>query len=307
MSQNKAAKFDYLPPGETFLDPLREDVERPEAARAIVIPFGLEASVSYGGGTAKGPAAILAASHQLELFDEELWREPYKDYGIAALREPKIAAPLDAALKQLSGIVEAVLEEGRFPFVIGGEHSITPGALAPFASRYKDLVVLQLDAHADLRDGYLGEKYSHAAAMRRVLDHQHVTLVSVGIRSISAEEADYLEKNRQRVHIHWGNQQAAWDIETIVAPLAGKPIYVTFDVDVLDAAVMPATGTPVPGGLSYLLALAILKRAAEIGTIVGGDLVELAPIPGMHACDYTAAAIVYKLLSYSLSGTTPRR
>ena len=249
----------------------------------------------------------MAASQQLELFDEELWREPYKDYGIAALREPTIASPIEAALKQLSGIVEMVLEEGRFPFVIGGEHSLTPGAVDPFAERYNDLVVLQFDAHADLRDGYLGERFSHAAAMRRVLDHQHVSLVSVGIRSISAEEADYLEKNRQRIHMHWGYQQAAWDIEKIVAPLAGKPIYVTFDIDALDAAVMPATGTPVPGGLSYLLALAILRRAAEVGTIVGGDLVELAPMHGLHACDYTAAGLVYKMLSYALSGTTPSR
>lgn len=305
MSHGKTAKFDYLPPEETFLDPLREEVDRPEAARAVIIPFGLEASVSYGGGTAEGPEAILAASRQLELFDEELWREPYKDYGIAALREPTIASPIEAALEQLSGIVEMVLEEGRFPFVIGGEHSLTPGAVNPFAARYKDLVVLQLDAHADLRDGYLGERYSHAAAMRRVLDHQHASLVSVGIRSISAEEADYLEKNAQRIHMHWGYQQAAWDIEKIVAPLAGKPIYVTFDIDALDAAVMPATGTPVPGGLSYLLALSILKRAAEVGTIVGGDLVELAPMHGLHACDFTAAALVYKTLSYALSGTTP--
>lgn len=307
MSHGKTAKFDYLPPEETFLDPLREDVDRPQAARAVIIPFGLEASVSYGGGTAKGPAAILAASHQLELFDEELWREPYKDYGIAALREPTIASPIEAALKQLSGIVDMVLEEGRFPFVIGGEHSLTPGAVNPFAARYKDLVVLQLDAHADLRDGYLGERYSHAAAMRRVLDHEHVSLVSVGVRSISAEEACYLEKNAHRIHMHWGYQQAAWDIEKIVAPLAGKPIYVTFDIDALDAAVMPATGTPVPGGLSYLLALAILKRTAEVGTIVGGDLVELAPMHGLHACDYTASALVYKTLSYALSGTTLSR
>ena len=305
VSHGNNAKFDYLPPEQTFLDPLREDVDRPEAARAVVIPFGLEASVSYGRGTAKGPAAILAASHQLELFDEELSREPYKDYGITALREATIAAPIEEALKQLSGIVDSVLKERRFPFVIGGEHSLTPGAVDPFARRYKDLVVLQLDAHADLRDGYLGEKYSHAAAMRRVLDHPHVSLVSVGIRSISAAEVDYLEQNRQRIHMHWAYQQAAWDIEEIVAPLSGKPVYVTFDIDALDAAVMPATGTPVPGGLSYLLALEILKRASQEGTIVGGDLVELAPMAGLHACDYTAAALVYKILSYALSGTTP--
>ncbi len=307
MTRARRGRLDYLPASEGFLEPERVDAARPDEARAVVIPFGLEASVSYGGGTAAGPAAILAASHQLELFDDELWREPYLDFGVATLRQPVIATPIEAALKQLAGIVETVLEAGRFPLVLGGEHSITPGAVNPFASAYRDLVVLQLDAHADLRDGYLGEHYSHASAMRRVLDHGHVTVVSVGIRAISAGEVAYLEASRDRIHMHWARDQARWDIEEIVAPLRGRPVYVTFDVDALDTAVMPATGTPTPGGLQYLTALAILKRAAEVGRIVGADLVELAPIPGLHAADYTAAALAYKMLSYALSGTAPRR
>ncbi len=196
--------LDYLPGALSFLDPLRRDADRPGDARAVVIPFGLEASVSYGSGTAKGPAAIMAASQQLELFDEELWREPYADYGIAAIAEPKIATPVAAALDQLEALVEAVLHAGKFPFIIGGEHSLTAGAIRPFAKRHKDLVVLQFDAHADLRDGYLGEHYSHAAAMRRVLDHQHVSLVSAGIRAISSGEVEFLEANRHRIHMHWG-------------------------------------------------------------------------------------------------------
>ena len=298
--------FDYLPPAEAFLDPDRADSANPAHAKAVVIPFGLEGTVSYGSGTAKGPAAILAASHQLELFDEELWRQPVDDYGIATIRAPAIATPVEAALEQLSGIVERVLEAGRFPFVLGGEHSLTAGAINPFAASYRDLVVLQFDAHADLRDGYQGHHYSHAAAMRRVLDHEHVTLVSVGIRAISAGEAAFLEQNRHRIHIHWGRNQAGWDIEEIVRPLRGKPIYVSFDIDGLDGAVMPATGTPTPGGLSYLAALAILKRAAEVGTIVGADVVELAPIEALHVCDYTAAHLAYKIMSYALSGTRPR-
>lgn len=306
MTSRKTPTLDYLPPDETFLDPLREDVGRPQDARCVVIPFGLEASVSYGGGTREGPAAILKASHQLELFDDELWREPYKDYGIAAIREPKIAPTIDAALEQLSGIVETVLEQGRFPFVIGGEHSLTPGAINPIAAAYRDLVVLQFDAHADLRDGYQGEKYSHAAAMRRVLDHEHVGLVSVGIRAISSPEADFIDRNRDRVRIHWAREQARWDIEEIVRPLKGRPVYVTFDIDGLDSAIMPATGTPVPGGIPYPGALAILRRAAEVSTIVGADLVELAPMPNLHACDYTAAALAYKMMSYALSGTSRR-
>jgi agmatinase len=306
MSSSTPAAFDYLPPDESFHDPLRADAGEPEKARAVVIPFGLEASVSYGGGTAAGPAAILAASHQLELFDEEVWREPYLDYGIAALRPPVIAGSIEGALAQLATIVGQVVEARRFPLVLGGEHSLTAGAIRPFAERHKDLVVLQFDAHADLRDGYLGEKYSHASAMRRVLDHAHVELVSVGIRAISKEEADFASANRDRVHIFWGKDQAVWDIDEIVKSLAGRPIYVTFDVDGLDGAVMPATGTPTPGGLSYPLALAILRRAAEVGSIVGADLVELAPIPGMHVYDYTAAALAYKIMTYALSGTQRR-
>lgn len=302
----KKPVFDYLPGAESFLDPVRDDANLPQDARAVVIPFGLEATVSYGGGTAKGPAAILAASQQLELFDEELWREPYKDYGVAALREPAIAAPLAAALDQLSGLVEGVLDAGKFPFVLGGEHSLTAGAINPFAAAYRDLVVLQFDAHADLRDGYHGEHYSHASAMRRVLDHDHVRLVSVGIRAISSEEVTFLEANRHRIHMHFAKDKPRWNIDEIVAPLKGRRVYVTFDIDGLDGAIMPATGTPTPDGLSYAQALEILRAAADVSTIVGADLVELAPIPGLHVYDYTAAHLAYKMMSYALSGTRPR-
>ena len=301
-----SSRLRYLPAEQAFLDPERLDRDRPQDAKVVVIPFGLEASVSYGSGTAKGPQAILEASHQLELFDEELWRAPYLDYGVATLPAPTIRKPLSAALDQLEEIVAGVLDAGRFPFTLGGEHSLTAGAIRPFAKRYPDLVVLQFDAHADLRDGYLGETYSHAAAMRRVLDHKSVSLVSVGIRAISEPEARFIEENRDRVHIHWAHAQASWDIEKIVAPLAGRPVYVTFDIDALDGAIMPATGTPTPGGLNYLQSLAILRRAAEVSNIVGADLVELAPMPGFHACDFLTAQLAYKMLSYALSGTRRR-
>ena len=302
----------YLPGERSFLDPLRADAARPGDARAVVIPFGLEASVSYGGGTAKGPAAILAASHQLELFDDELWREAYLDYGIAALAEPVIADGNAAALRQIEALVEATLAAGKVPFVIGGEHSLTAGAIRPFVRRYpKDLVVLQLDAHWDLRDGYLGEPFSHAAAMRRVLDqpgHDHVTLVSVGIRAFSEPEARYHEANPARTIVHFGHDQTRWRIDDIVAPLRGRPVYVTFDIDALDAHVMPATGTPVPGGFNYLQALEILRAAADAADrIVGMDLVEFAPMPGFHAYDFTAAQLAAKMLNYALSGTKRRQ
>jgi agmatinase len=301
----------YLPADKSFLDPLRIDAARPQDARAVVIPFGLEASVSYGGGTAAGPQAILDASHQLELFDDELWREAYKDYGIAALAPSAIPKSVPAALDQLASLVGGVLDAGKLPFVLGGEHSLTAGAIRPFVKKFpKDLVVLHLDAHWDLRDGYLGEHYSHAAAMRRVLDqpgHEHVTLVSVGIRAFSEPEARYYEANTRRMHVHMGLNQAHWKLADIVAPLRGKPVYITFDIDALDAHVMPATGTPVPGGLSYLHALEILRAGVDAaGSIVGMDLVEFAPMAGFHAYDFTAAQLAAKMLNYALSGTKRR-
>jgi agmatinase len=295
-------KLDYLPAEASFLDPVRADAASPEAARAVVIPFGLEASVSYGGGTAAGPAAILAASQQLELYDEELQCEPYLRYGVAAVREPAIARPIEAALAQLQGLVDAVLEAEKFPFVLGGEHSLTVAPVRALAQRHTELVVLQLDAHADLRDGYQGERFSHAAAMRRLLDIPNVSVVSVGIRAVCKAEVEFYEANRHRIAIHWAKDQERWDVAQIVAPLRGRPLYVTFDIDALDSAIMPATGTPTPGGLGYWQALAILRQAcAASGKVVGADLVELAPVKGLHACDYTAAALAYKILSYALS------
>lgn len=298
--------LEYLPPEETFLDPDREGVDRPETARAVVIPYGLEASVSYGGGTRTGPAAILAASHQLELYDDELRREPYKDFGIAAVREPVIPASVPAALEQLDGLVSQVVDAGRFPLVLGGEHSLTIGAIRPFVRSCDELCILQIDAHTDLRDGYLGEHNSHASAMRRALDHPNVSVVSVGIRALCQDEADYIDANPRRVTVHFAKDQRNWDVEEIIAPLKGKSIYVTFDIDGLDSAVMPATGTPTPGGLGYWQALEIIRRAADVGTIVGADVVELAPLPELHACDYTAAAVANKILNYALAGTGPR-
>ena len=293
----------YLPAEQSFLDPVRVDAADPGAARAVVIPFGLEASVSYGGGTARGPTAILKASQQLELYDDELGCEPYRAWGVAALREPAIEPQIEAALAQLARLVDGVLEEGKFPLVLGGEHSLTPGAIRPLATRHPDLAVLQLDAHADLRDDYLGQRYSHATAMRRVLDLPRMSLISVGIRAIASEEVEFYAANRDRMTIHWAKDQARWDIDEIVAPLAGRPVYITFDIDALDSATMPATGTPTPGGLGYWQALHLLRRAcAAAGRVVGADLVEFAPIPGLHACDYTAAALAYKLLAYALSG-----
>ncbi|WP_088347810.1 MULTISPECIES: agmatinase [Rhodomicrobium] len=291
----------YRAPEDGFLGLTYDEAGDPEAARVVIIPFGLEASVSYGGGTAKGPEAIISASPKLEFFDEELWCEPYRQFGIATLEAPEIEAEIEPALTQLEGLVESVLAEGKFPLTLGGEHSLTPGAIRPFARRYPDLVVLQFDAHSDLRDGYLGEHYSHAAAMRRVLDNPGLSLVSVGIRATDVSEIPFIEQNQDRVSIHWAKDRRRWKIEDIVAPLKGRPVYISFDVDGFDASLMPATGTPEPGGFLFDEACEILRAASEAGTVVGADIVELAPIPKLHACEFTVAKLAYKLMSYAMA------
>ncbi len=284
-----------------FLGLSSDEAGDPEAARAVIIPFGLETSVTYGSGTAKGPDAIINASPNLEFFDEDLWCEPFRRFGIATLVAPEIVPVLTDALDQLEDIVRKVLDANHFPLVLGGEHSLTAGAIRPFAERYPGLVVLQFDAHSDLRDGYLGEHYSHAAAMRRVLDHSGVSLVGVGIRATDISEVPFIEANPERVKIHWAKDRRRWSVEEIVAPLTDRPIYVTFDVDGFDASLMPATGTPEPGGFFFDEACEILRAAGRAGNIVGADIVELAPISGFHACEFTVAKLAYKLLGYALA------
>lgn len=270
-------------------------------AGAVIIPFGLEGSVSYGGGTANGPSAMIEASHEVELFDEDLWREPIDAYGLVTLEEPKIDPNnISGALDNLAALTGTVLEAGKFPFVFGGEHSITPGAIRPFLSAFDDLIVLHFDAHADLRDGYEGEHFSHAAAIRRVLDHPTVPIVSCGIRNISKTEIPFLEANKHRITIHWGKDRQKWDVSEIVAPLKDRPIYLTFDLDGFDSSLMPSTGTPEPGGLFWEDAMAIIKQASDIGTIVGADINELAPINGLHGPDFLAAKLAYKIMNYAL-------
>jgi agmatinase len=294
-------ELNYRQPEDGFLKLEAQDAGEMRAAKAVVVPFGMEASVSYGSGTAAGPEAIIAASQQVELFDEELWCEPFRNFGIATLDAPEILPDNKAALQQIEALVETVLAEGRFPLILGGEHALTAGVIRPFARRYSDLAVLHFDAHSDLRDGYLGEPYSHAAAMRRVLDHPGVSLVSVGVRATDISEVPFIEANQNRITIHWAKDRANWRTEDIVERLKGRPVYVTFDVDGFDSSLMPATGTPVPGGFFFDEACAILHAAAKAGNIVGADIVELAPIPGLHACEFTAAKLAYKLLGYALS------
>jgi agmatinase len=292
--------MNYLDSQAGFLGLEKDDSVSVDEARAVIVPFGLEKSVSYGGGTAKGPEAIIEASHQVELFDEEFWREVYRDYGVATLDFPDIPKDIPAALEQLASTTEALLQRNKFPLILGGEHSLTAGSIRPFVDRYPDLAILHFDAHADLRDGYDGEHYSHAAALRRVMDHPIDTLVSIGIRNISAGEIPFLEANRHRIHIHWAKDRQQWDTQTIVEPLRGRPVYLTFDLDGFDSSIMAATGTPEPGGVYWEEAMDIIRAASKISNIVGADVVELAPREELHSCDFLAAKLCYKILNFAL-------
>lgn len=291
-------KNNLCKPGDGFLG-IDQNISY-EESEVLIIPFGLEKSVSYQGGTKNGPRAIIEASKELELFDEEFWLEVCKKIKIQTLQEPKISDNLESALSQLESIVESSLEAEKFPLVLGGEHSITCGAIRPFVKKYNQITLLHFDAHADLRDGYMGQKYSHASAIRRCLDYDNVNVISFGIRNISQSEIPFFEANPDRIKIFWAKDQKNWDLSEAENLLAGKNVYLTFDVDGFDASLMPATGTPEPGGLFWQETMEIISRCSKVCNIVGADVNELAPIKGMHSCDFLAAKLVYKILAHSL-------
>ena len=266
--------------------------------KVVVVPFGLEKTVSYGGGTKNGPKEIIKASHQVELYDEELHCEPYKKIGIKTLKPFKINRNIKKALKKMSDINREILNKKLFPMTFGGEHSITAGCIVPFAKKHKNLCLLHFDAHADLRESYNGEKFSHASAMKRCLDHKNVSVISFGIRNISKSEISYLKKNSSRINIFWAKDKAKWNLKRFKQLIKNKTVYLTFDVDGLDSSIMPATGTPEPGGLLWDETLNIIKIAAKNSNIVGADINELSPIKGFNSCNFLVAKLAYKILSY---------
>jgi len=267
--------------------------------KVVVVPFGLEKTVSYGGGTKNGPKEIIKASHQVELYDEELNCEPYKKIGIKTLKSFKIDKNIKKALKKMSDVNEEILSKKLFPITFGGEHSITPGCIVPFVKRYKKLCLLHFDAHADLRESYNGEKFSHASAIRRCLDHKNVSVISFGIRNISESEIFYLKKNSSRINIFWSKDKQKWNLNKFKKLIKNKNVYLTFDVDGLDSSIMPATGTPEPGGLLWDETLNIIKIAAKNSNIVGADINELSPIKGFNSYNFLVAKLAYKIIAYS--------
>ena len=265
----------------------------------VVVPFGLEKTVSYGGGTSKGPNEIIKASHQVELFDEDLNKETYKYIGIKTLKPFIIKKNIIDALKQIEKINKFLLDKKKFPLVLGGEHSLTAGSIRPFVKKFGKICLLHFDAHADLRNSYNNNKFSHASAIRRCLDNPNVNVISFGIRNISSSEIPFLNKNKKRIKIFWAKDKSKWNLNQFKKIIKNKKVYLTFDVDGLDASLMPATGTPEPGGLFWDETINIIKIAAKSSQIVGADINELSPIKGFDCYNFLVAKLAYKIISYS--------
>jgi len=268
-----------------------------ERARIAVLPAPYDFSTTYQGGTRWGPRAILTASQNMELWDEELGATYRAGIHTLPELEPTALGP-EAMAERVERAVGWILDRGKLPVLLGGEHSLTAGAVRAAAKRIRGLSVLQLDAHADMRERYLDSPYSHACVMRRV--REIVPAASVGIRSMSEEEAQALTREPAPL---WSTRafralQGRWD--PILKSLTDE-VYVTFDLDALDPAALPATGTPEPGGLDWYEAVDLLAAVARSHRIVGFDVVELAPIPGQVASDFLAARLAYRLMGLALA------
>ncbi len=288
-----------------FLDLPPEFATR-ERSRVLVLPVPYEKTTCYVRGTEGGPAAILAASHHVEYYDEILRDEPFRRSGIHTLPplesgdSPKEA--IEAIRKEVSGLAS----EGRFLLLLGGEHGLTVGAVRGVAEHAPPLTVVQVDAHADLRDEYEGSSLSHACVMRRLADD--FPSVQVGIRSLSKGEADFAAE--RNLDIHYGHDIAAarlrddgerrrW-IDEAIDSIATEHVYLTVDLDGLDPSIMPAVGTPVPGGLLWFELLTLVRTLFERRTVVAADVVELCPVPGIVAPDFLAADLTYKIAGHAL-------
>ncbi len=269
-------------------------------AEAVVLPIPYEATTTYGAGTRNGPEAILAASRQVELWDEDANWDPSAAIRLATAApiQPEVSGP-QAMLEKIKRIVQPWVAQGKLICALGGEHTITVALLQAMQTRYPDFNVVALDAHADLRESYDGSKLSHACVMRRVYELGR-PLTLMGVRSFSKEEADLMWVaprlkvfKARELHTPAGWDQAMEHLKGIVGP-----VYLSIDLDALDPGIMPAVGTPEPGGLSYAQVLSIMETLAQRGPVIGLDLVELAPIPGQKVSEFTAARLLYKALGY---------
>ena len=264
-----------------------------EDSKVAILPFPYEKTTTYGKGAEKGPKAIIKASSEMELYDEENGNA--FECGICTLKELKTNEKPESMAGIAFDNAKKILKDDKFLITLGGEHSITSPIVRAFKEKYNELGVLQIDAHADLRDEFEDSKHSHACAMRRVMEICPV--VQVGIRSLSYEEKEFIDE--RKLKIFWardivGNDK--WFDEAL--QMLPKNVYITFDVDGLDPSIMPSTGTPEPGGLGYYHILRFLKKVFEKRNVLGLDLVELAPISGNNAPDFMCARLVYKMIGY---------
>lgn len=276
-----------------------------DAARVLVLPMPFEATVSYGGGTADGPDAIIAASQQVELYDREFDHEPALGYGVHTLAPVALPADPAQAVEAIAAATAEAAASGKLVVGLGGEHTISAGfGRGLLAALGGPLTVVQLDAHSDLRDEYEDSPYSHACVARRLLDEPGVEQVlQLGIRSVCPEEVAFTRANPDRVRVWYAEQvhEGDWRSE-FIRRVQGRRVYLTIDVDGLDPAIVPATGTPEPDGLTWREALDILRTLAAHAEVIGLDCVELAPVDGLHMADFAVAKLVYKTISYVMAG-----
>ncbi|MCH8853568.1 MAG: agmatinase [Planctomycetes bacterium] len=278
---------------------LEDNESEYERSRFAVLPIPYDATASFLTGTRHGPRAIITASQQVETYDEEL-RGEFIASGIATLDPitPNTKGP-EAMHHDIFEAANKIVTDDKFLLALGGEHSISSALVRAVKSKYDDLSVLQIDAHADLRESYQGSKYSHASVMRRIHD-MGVPFVAVGIRSYSREEASYLEKERLRP-VTASDCRASGDWIDHAVDRLTEHVYVTLDIDAFDPAFAPGTGTPEPGGLDWHQVTALLRAVAERKNIVAADIVEVIPVPGQVITEFLAARLAYKIISYAHS------
>jgi agmatinase len=273
-------------------------------ARVVIFPIPLDRTTSYVPGTRNGPHEILVASSHMELWDEET-RTDVHSIGIFTMKEMEFPfATMDEIVAEIERVASELLSRDKFVVALGGEHAITGPLVAACAAKHPGLSVLQIDAHADLRDSFMGSPHNHACAMRRVVEHARAT--QVGIRSLSPEEAAAAPELPTEIFYDYNMRENADWMDRVVDSL-GETVYITIDVDGFDPAIMPATGTPEPGGLSWYEALALLRRVVERRTVVACDVVELSPIAGLVAPNFLCAKLIYKILSYRFGAEVSSR
>lgn len=263
------------------------------SARIAVLPVPFDKTSTWGKGADKGPAALIAASQQVEWYDCETGVEAHR-HGIATLPPVRAATP-EAMVRAVRGKVGGLLDDGKFVVLLGGEHSVSAGAIEAHAERYPGLSVLHLDAHSDRRDSYEGSRFNHACVMARAREAVDGRVVSAGIRSMDSSELPAVDPRRM-FYAHRIRRDPHW-IARAVQQLT-KDVYVTVDLDVFDSGLMPSTGTPEPGGLDWYQVTDLLRETCARRNVVGLDVVELCPNPANRAPDFLAAKLVFKALSY---------